>query len=84
MIDCPEEGVVWSEAVQDFLALWRVPRFLVLLDGRLSCSPSIHHSLIRSPQERPYPRDLLNHPWILESERRNLNLAKWVAAVCEW
>jgi mitogen-activated protein kinase kinase len=22
MIDCPEEGVVWSEAVQDFLALW--------------------------------------------------------------
>ncbi|KAJ9098093.1 hypothetical protein QFC20_006041 [Naganishia adeliensis] len=40
--------------------------------------------LIRDAQERPYPRDLLKHPWIVESSKRNINLAKWVAAVCEW
>lgn len=38
-------------------------------------------SLIRSATERPYPRELLRHPWIVENSKRNINLAKWVAAV---
>lgn len=62
MVDKPEEGVVWSAGVQDFLA----------------------RCLTRVPKDRPYPRELLKHPWIVESEKRNLNLAKWVAMVCDW
>lgn len=27
---------------------------------------------------RPYPRELLKHPFIVRSESKNVNMAKWV------
>jgi len=50
----------------------------------LNVDPVMMHSLIRSANDRPYPRDLLKHPWIVESSRRNVNLAKWVTAIHGW
>jgi len=41
-------------------------------------------SLIRSGTERPYPRELLQHPFILLNETKRVNMAKWVAALCDW
>lgn len=38
-------------------------------------------SLIRDGTLRPYPRDLLQHPFIKQSEAKNVNMAKWVAAI---
>lgn len=40
--------------------------------------PPADPSLIRSGTERPYPRDLLNHPFIVRSESKNVNMTKWV------
>ncbi|GFZ50073.1 mitogen-activated protein kinase kinase [Saitozyma sp. JCM 24511] len=40
--------------------------------------------LIRDGAERPYPRQLLQHPWIVTSEAKKVNMAKWVAALCQW
>jgi mitogen-activated protein kinase kinase len=40
--------------------------------------------LIRSGTERPYPRELLQHPFILLNETKRVNMAKWVAALCDW
>ncbi|KAJ9125506.1 hypothetical protein QFC22_000467 [Naganishia vaughanmartiniae] len=44
----------------------------------------IAQCLVRDPSQRPYPRDLFKHPWIIDSSKRNINLAKWVAALYEW
>nr|ODN91137.1 STE/STE7/MKK protein kinase [Cryptococcus depauperatus CBS 7841] len=40
--------------------------------------------LIRSGTDRPYPWQLLQHPFILANETRKINMAKWVAALCDW
>lgn len=40
--------------------------------------------LIRSADTRPYPRELIRHPWIVDISRRNVNLGKWVAAIHGW
>ncbi|KAI9633024.1 kinase-like domain-containing protein [Dioszegia hungarica] len=39
--------------------------------------------LIRSGTERPSPRELLSHPFILTSEAKKVNMAKWVAALLD-
>lgn len=41
-------------------------------------------SLIRSGTERPYPWQLLQHPFILTSESKKVNMGKWVATLCGW
>ncbi|ODO06908.1 hypothetical protein I350_04269 [Cryptococcus amylolentus CBS 6273] len=40
--------------------------------------------LIRSGTDRPYPWQLLQHPFIIASEAKKVNMAKWVAALCGW
>ncbi|WVW86759.1 hypothetical protein I302_108813 [Kwoniella bestiolae CBS 10118] len=40
--------------------------------------------LIRSGTERPYPWQLLQHPFIIANEAKKVNMAKWVAALCQW
>lgn len=40
-----------------------------------------HTSLIRDGTQRPYPRDLLSHPFIRRSEAKNVNMAKWIAKI---
>ncbi|WWD20155.1 hypothetical protein CI109_104631 [Kwoniella shandongensis] len=40
--------------------------------------------LIRSGTERPYPWQLLRHPFIITTETKKINMAKWVAALCDW
>ncbi|OCF37132.1 STE/STE7/MKK protein kinase [Kwoniella heveanensis CBS 569] len=40
--------------------------------------------LIRSGTERPYPWQLLQHPFIVANESKKVNMAKWVAALCNW
>ncbi|KAL7424917.1 Protein kinase C signaling pathway involved MAPKK protein [Cryptotrichosporon argae] len=40
--------------------------------------------LIKSGTDRPYPRELLVHPFIVSSDAKRVNMAKWVAAVCGW
>ncbi|WRT69540.1 uncharacterized protein IL334_006527 [Kwoniella shivajii] len=40
--------------------------------------------LIRSGTDRPYPWQLLQHPFILTNEAKKVNMAKWVAALCGW
>jgi mitogen-activated protein kinase kinase len=84
LIDSPAEGIVWSAGAQDFLSQWYAHFPGPVYVHRLTRSFPVHSSLIRDAQQRPYPRDLLKHPWIIESSKRNINLAKWVAAVCEW
>jgi mitogen-activated protein kinase kinase len=59
MIDSPDEGVIWTDEIRDFMA---------------KC-------LIRDGTLRPYPRDLLTHPFIVRSDAKNVNMAKWVAAL---
>ena len=49
---------------------------MITLDGGADKS-----SLIRDGTLRPYPRDLLQHPFIKQSEAKNVNMAKWVAAI---
>jgi len=34
--------------------------------------------------KRPSPRELLQHPWMLESQKRKLNLGKWIQQVWQW
>nr|XP_019009192.1 STE/STE7/MKK protein kinase [Kwoniella pini CBS 10737]OCF47973.1 STE/STE7/MKK protein kinase [Kwoniella pini CBS 10737] len=40
--------------------------------------------LIRSGTDRPYPWQLLEHPFIVANEAKKVNMAKWVAALCQW
>ncbi|CED84464.1 mitogen-activated protein kinase kinase [Phaffia rhodozyma] len=40
--------------------------------------------LIPSAADRPYPRDLLRHPFVRQSERRKTDLAKWIAHIWDW
>ncbi|WWC95522.1 hypothetical protein V866_002387 [Kwoniella sp. B9012] len=40
--------------------------------------------LIRSGTDRPYPWQLLQHPFIIANEAKKVNMAKWVAALCQW
>ncbi|WWC92964.1 uncharacterized protein L201_007927 [Kwoniella dendrophila CBS 6074] len=40
--------------------------------------------LIRSGTDRPYPWQLLQHPFIITNEAKKVNMAKWVAAICQW
>lgn len=42
------------------------------------------NSLTRNASDRPYPRELLQHPYIITSENKKVNMAKWVAALCDW
>lgn len=39
------------------------------------------YSLIRSGTERPYPRQLLQHPFIIRAEHKNVNMARWVGGL---
>jgi hypothetical protein len=39
-------------------------------------------SLVRSGTDRPYPRQLLSHPYIVTSESKKVNMAKWVTTLC--
>ncbi|KZO93301.1 kinase-like protein [Calocera viscosa TUFC12733] len=34
--------------------------------------------------KRPSPTELLQHPWILESQKRKINLARWIQQVWQW
>lgn len=38
-------------------------------------------SLIRDGKTRPIPKQLLVHPYIVRSEAKNVNMAKWVNAL---
>ncbi|ORY34896.1 kinase-like domain-containing protein [Naematelia encephala] len=40
--------------------------------------------LIRSGTERPYPWQLLQHPFITCNDSKKINMAKWVATLCDW
>ncbi|WVR08200.1 hypothetical protein IAU60_005247 [Kwoniella sp. DSM 27419] len=40
--------------------------------------------LIRSGTDRPYPWQLLEHPFLVANESKKVNMAKWVAALCNW
>ena len=56
------------------------PWFVILV------APALTHfsSLNRSGTERRYPRELLHHPFIVANEQKKVNMAKWVAALCDW
>lgn len=83
LIDSPEQRIVWTDRAQDFLAKWQVVYRTAGFKARADVEVPLY-SLIRSANERPYPRDLLKHPWIVESSKRNVNLAKWVTAIHGW
>ncbi|KAK1923750.1 kinase-like domain-containing protein [Papiliotrema laurentii] len=40
--------------------------------------------LIRSGTERPYPWQLLQHPYITASDAKKVNMAKWIATLSDW
>lgn len=40
-------------------------------------------SLNRDSKARPAPRQLLQHPYIVRSESKNVNMAKWVNALVD-
>lgn len=35
----------------------------------------------KDPKARPTPLQMLKHPWIVKSEAREVDMAKWVATV---
>jgi len=41
-------------------------------------------SLTIIPADRPTPRIMLEHPWLLNSMEAKLNMAKWIRAVWGW
>lgn len=36
------------------------------------------------PAERPAPKDLLNHPWIVANMSSHVNMARWLSEVWGW
>lgn len=39
------------------------------------------YSLEKDPKKRPTPLQMLKHPWIIKSEAREVDMAKWVAQI---
>jgi mitogen-activated protein kinase kinase len=74
MINDPDIGRIWSEGFTDFMDKWWVCVIHV----------TDQSSLIRSGTDRPYPRELLQHPFIKSNETKKINMGKWVAALCDW
>ncbi|KAI4521040.1 kinase-like protein [Schizophyllum commune Loenen D] len=44
----------------------------------------IKQSLIVDGKERPTPRDLLRHPWIVNVMREEVHMAKWIRKIWGW
>ena len=76
MVDNPAIGRTWSEPIKSFMATWYVER--------LTVSTDLTSSLIRSGSDRPYPWQLLQHPFIITSEAKKVNMGKWIATLCGW
>lgn len=80
MIDDLSVGRMWSEPIKDFMGQWQVYLYRgARYDAKRNLS-----SLIRSGTNRPYPWQLLQHPFIVANEAKKVNMAKWVAALCDW
>jgi len=37
-----------------------------------------------NPTDRPSPKELLKHPWMVESQKRKINLGRWIQQVWQW
>ncbi|TRM69443.1 kinase-like domain-containing protein [Schizophyllum amplum] len=44
----------------------------------------IKQSLVVDGKERPAPRDLLTHPWIVNVMREEVHMAKWIRRIWGW
>jgi len=44
----------------------------------------INVSLIRDPRNRPTPREMLSHPWILNVMAQEDHMARWIRQVWGW
>jgi len=44
----------------------------------------INNRLIRDPLERPTPREMLLHPWIMTIMTDGDHMARWIRAVWGW
>ncbi|TDL26154.1 kinase-like protein [Rickenella mellea] len=44
----------------------------------------IKTSLILTPNERPPPREMLAHPWIVDIMKKEVNMARWIREVWGW
>lgn len=44
----------------------------------------IKQSLIVNPHTRPTPKDLLVHPWIINTMKKEAHMAKWISDVYKW
>ncbi|EIW71677.1 hypothetical protein TREMEDRAFT_73380 [Tremella mesenterica DSM 1558] len=87
----PPEGENQSVAPIELLSYIVTAPVPVMIDdpsvGRIWSEPIkdfMAACLIRSGTDRPYPWQLLQHPFILTSEAKKVNMAKWVAALCDW
>ncbi|EJT97249.1 kinase-like protein [Dacryopinax primogenitus] len=70
----------WSDDMKDFFNQWQA-HFLYPSHQSLT---GIVNSLAVDPANRPSPTELLHHPWIVESSKRKINLARWIQQVWQW
>ncbi|OXC68753.1 hypothetical protein AYX13_02679 [Cryptococcus neoformans] len=87
----PPEGENQSVAPIELLSYIVTAPVPVMIDdlsvGRMWSEPIkdfMGQCLIRSGTNRPYPWQLLQHPFIVANEAKKVNMAKWVAALCDW
>ncbi|WVQ96131.1 hypothetical protein IAU59_003233 [Kwoniella sp. CBS 9459] len=87
----PPEGENQSVAPIELLSYIVTAPVPVMIDdpavGRVWSEPMkgfMAACLIRSGTARPYPWQLLQHPFIIANESKKVNMAKWVAALCNW
>jgi mitogen-activated protein kinase kinase len=82
--DADQDGyaeVQWSINMKEFISVWYV--FLLFLAAYYSMLRR-PNSLTRDEADRPKPSEMLQHPWLLESSQRKVNMSQWIREVWNW
>ena len=78
-----EEDIKWSDKMKHFIKVTCV--YLIFLIQSVDAHRLMNSfRLTVSATERPTPKEMLDHPWIVENMKREVKMATWIRQVWGW